>query len=219
MHHTVYEDLPRVARRARWYRRAMARFRAELMPVHGGGHYVVVPVEVADEAGLAYRARVRGTVDGAPYRSALMKYGGEFHMGVKKVVLEAAGVGVGDVVAVVIERDPDPLPTDTVPPELARAIRASKAAAAAWAKTSPAHRREHVRYVIEAVKAETRARRIAKTVDALASGAAARAAAEKRAWTPAKKAAAKRAPATKAAAKKAPASRPRTPAKPSPRRR
>ena len=39
---------------------------------------------------------------------------------------------------------------------------------AGWAGQSPAHRREHVKYVLDAKKHETRARRIAATVATLA---------------------------------------------------
>jgi uncharacterized protein YdeI (YjbR/CyaY-like superfamily) len=38
---------------------------------------------------------------------------------------------------------------------------------AAWRDLSPAHKREHVKHVIEAKHAETRARRIAKTMEVL----------------------------------------------------
>ena len=97
-------------------------------------------------------------------------------------MIAAVGVALGDRVAVEIELDPEPLPTDAVPPDLARAIRASKTAGAGWDRTSPAHRREHVEHVLEAKQPETRARRVGKTVEALE--AAARAARPAR--TPAK---------------------------------
>ena len=96
------------------------RFKATLEPVPHGGLFVVVPAKTAAAAGLKYGARVRGTVNGAPYRSSLMKYSGVFHLGVHKAT-----------------------------------------------QLSPAHKREHVKQVIEAKKPETRARRIAATVAAL----------------------------------------------------
>lgn len=147
----------------------MQRFRAKLTPIRGGGHFVVVPPEVAAAAGLRYGARVRGTVDGAPYRSSLMKYSGVFHMGVHKATIAEAGATSGDEVDVRIEIDDEPLPTDTVPPDLARALARSARLRAAWDKLPPSHRREHVKHVVEAKKPETRARRIAATVAALAA--------------------------------------------------
>ena len=149
---------------------ASQRFRATLEPVPHGGCFVIVPVEVAEAAGLQYKDRVRGTVNGAPFRSSLMKYSGVFHMGVHKATLAAADVGHGDKVIVQIERDPEPLPTDRVPDDLSRALRSNQAAAAAFAALAPSHKREHVGFVMEAKKPETRARRIKRTVAALAAG-------------------------------------------------
>lgn len=145
----------------------MKRFAGKLTPIRGGGHYVVVPAEIAEAAGLAYGARVRGKLDGAPYRSSLMKYSGIFHLGVHKATIEAAGAKSGELVKVEIELDDEPLPTDIVPPDLKKAIGKSAATRAAWDKLSPSHKREHVKHVTEAKKPETRARRIAKTIEAL----------------------------------------------------
>jgi hypothetical protein len=142
----------------------MQRFKAKLTPVPGGGHYVVVPPAVAEAAGLRYGVRVRGTVDGVAYRSSLMKYAGVFHMGVHKATIAAAGVKPGDKVKVAIEIDDEPLPADTVPRDLQRAIKGSKRASTAWAVLRPSHRREHVKHVTEAKKPETRKRRIASTI-------------------------------------------------------
>jgi len=147
----------------------MERFKAKLEPVPHGGQFVVVPAKVAADAGLKYGARVRGTVNGAAYRSSLMKYSGVFHLGIHKATLAAAGVASGARVTVTIELDDQPLPTDVVPRDLDKAIAARAGARAAWAKLSPAHKREHVKHVIEAKKPETRARRIAATIAALTS--------------------------------------------------
>ncbi len=147
----------------------MERFKARLEPVPHGGQFVVVPAKTAAAAGLKYGARVRGTVNGAPYRSSLMKYSGVFHLGIHKPTLAAAGAGSGDRVGVTIELDDQPLPTDVVPDDLARAIAARAATRAAWTKLSPAHKREQVKQVTEAKRPETRARRIAKTIEALSS--------------------------------------------------
>ena len=119
-------------------------------------------IEAVESAQI--RARVRGTVEGVAYRSSLMKYAGVFHMGVHKATIAAADVKPGDKIDVGIEIDDKPLPTDTVPRDLQRAIEASKRASAAWAVLRPSHRREHVKHVTEAKKPETRARRIATTI-------------------------------------------------------
>ena len=147
----------------------MQHFTATLTPVKGGGHFVVVPPETAEAAGLRYGVRVRGTVNGVAYRSSLMKYSGVFHMGVHKATIAAADVASGAKVDVAIEIDDQPLPTDTVPKDLAKAINGNAKAKAGWAAQSPAHKREHVKHVMEAKKPETRERRIASTLKLLAA--------------------------------------------------
>jgi hypothetical protein len=145
----------------------MQRFRATLQPVRRGGHYVCVPAPVAGAAGLEHGARVRGTVGAVAYRAALVKYSGVFHLGVHKATIAAAKAASGDEVAVTIERDDEPLPGDTVPPDMARAISQRAAVQRAWDALAPSHKREHVRHVLEAKQAATRARRIATTVATL----------------------------------------------------
>lgn len=145
----------------------MVRFQAKLEPVPHGGQYVVVPADLAEQAGLRHASRVRGTVNGAPLRSSVMKYSGIFHLGIHKATLAEAGVAEGARVAVALELDDEPLPTDVVPEDLAQAIAQHERAAAAWERLRPSHKREHVKAVIEAKKPETRARRIAKVIESL----------------------------------------------------
>src|SRR5262249_40443182 len=104
------------------YASQVNRFAAKLEPVPHGGLFVVVPAEVAAVAHLAHGARVRGTVNGIAYRSSLMKYSGVFHLGVHKSTALAANVTKGNRVKVTIEIDDEPLPTDAVPEDLARAL-------------------------------------------------------------------------------------------------
>jgi len=143
------------------------KFRAKLEPVPHGGQYVVVPAAVADAAGLKHGARVRGEVNGVGYRSSLMKYSGIFHLGVHKSTLQTAGVTPGGRVSVTIEFDDEPLPTDVVPDDLAVALKNNRSAATAWTALAPSHRREHVKALLSAKSAETRARRVTKIMAAL----------------------------------------------------
>jgi hypothetical protein len=145
------------------------RFTATLTATSGGGHYVIVPPATAEAAGLRYGVRVRGTINGAAYRSFLMSRAGALHMGVHKATIADAGVAPNAEIDVAIEIDDQPLPADTVPKDLARALAASPGAKAAWAALAPSHKREHVRHVTEAKQAATRERRIAATITALES--------------------------------------------------
>jgi hypothetical protein len=157
----------------------MKRFVARLEPVPHGGLYVVVPGDVAEAAHLKHGARVRGTVDGVDYRSSLMKYSGIFHLGVHKATAAGARVAAGDRVKVTIEVDDQPLPTDVVPDDLARALALDVKAAASWERLAPAVRRGHVKSVNEAKKQETRTRRVATIVETLHAGVP-----KRRTWKP-----------------------------------
>ncbi len=147
----------------------MARFRAELHPIKGGGFYVEPPAKLIAKEGWKYGQRLRGTVAGIEFRSSLTKYSGVFHVGVPAVIVRELDVEPGIELPVVIEIDPDP-PGERVPPDLEQAIQKSARARAGWDTLSPAHRREHVKHVIEAKKPETRERRIASTIAMLEKG-------------------------------------------------
>jgi len=54
-----------------------------------------------------------------------------------------------------------------IPPELEAELKANPEAAAAFAKLSYSHQREHINYVAEAKKPETRERRALRTVMSL----------------------------------------------------
>jgi hypothetical protein len=56
------------------------------------------------------------------------------------------------------------------PPDVAKALRASKPAAATWAACTPAMRRDFVQWIVSAKQEETRTRRIAQAVAKLAEG-------------------------------------------------
>jgi len=145
-------------------------FTAKLEPVPHGGLYVIVPSEVAADAQLAHGARVRGTVNGVAYRSALMKHNGAFHLGVHKATVTTAGVAPGTQVKVTIQLDDEPLPTDVVPDDLSKALGQEPRAAASWQKLAPAVRRGYVKNVLDAKQQQTRARRVARIVETLSKG-------------------------------------------------
>ena len=157
----------------------MQRFRATLEPVPHGGHFVIVPAKTAEAAGLKHGAGVRGTVNGVPYRSSLMKYAGVFHLGVHKATLQKARALPKETIELTLELDDAPLPTDEVPKDLQRALKKVPSALATWPKLAPSQRREYVKSVTSAKKEETRAARIEKIVAAIKGGVPAR-----KTWSP-----------------------------------
>jgi hypothetical protein len=128
-----------------------------------------VPFDVEKAFGTRGRVPVRGTVNGAPFRSSLFNMGGGHFFVVNRKMREAAGVRGGETVPVTVERDTEPRVVNP-PADFARALKANKGAGAVWDKLSYTHRREHVEHIEDAKKPETRQRRIEKSVSMLAAG-------------------------------------------------
>jgi hypothetical protein len=139
-------------------------FRAVVESARGGGHVLEVNTDVAEKLGAKHRTRVRGTLDETEYRSNLISMGGRLMLGVHKATLQAAGRDTGDAVRVTMAIDADPLPNDEVPAILARALKKSAPASAAWESMPPSHRRRYVGFITEAKRDETRARRVEDSI-------------------------------------------------------
>jgi hypothetical protein len=116
----------------------------------------------------AKRFPVVATVNGYTWRTSVARMRGEFLVGLNREVRAGARVGAGDVVELRLELDSEPRQVD-VPEALAAALAADDAARAAFEKLSYTHRKEHARSVAEAKREETRARRVAKVLEALRS--------------------------------------------------
>jgi hypothetical protein len=143
------------------------KFTATLEAGRGGGAFVVLPDKVLAALGGGSRFRVTGTLDGVSFASSTMGMGGgRVCMGVHKATRQAAGVDIGDRVKVEVQRDDRPREL-SVPDDLATALAGDASARAAFEKLSFTHRREYVEWVTGAKRDETRARRIAETLDRL----------------------------------------------------
>lgn len=144
-------------------------FSAHIERARGGGAYVTVPFDVERAYGRK-RVPVRATIDGVAYRGTLVRMGGERHvLGVLKSIRDEIGKQPGDVVEIVVEQDAEPRVVD-VPPDLAEALRQAPQARSTFESLSYSHQREYVTWIAEAKRAETRARRIAQTIEMLARG-------------------------------------------------
>lgn len=143
------------------------RFTATIEKGRGGGAFVVLPEKVLAALGGGSRFRVTGSLDDVSFESSTMGMGGgRVCLGVHKATREAAGVDIGDRVKIEIDRDDRPRKL-SVPNDLAAALAHDAVAQAAFERLSFTHRREYVEWVTGAKREETRARRIAQTVDRL----------------------------------------------------
>jgi hypothetical protein len=145
---------------------AFKHFRAILETDDGSTAFVRIPFDVRAVFGKA-RLPVRATLNGYEFQSTLTPYGEVHYLGVNQKVRAAAGVQIGDRVEVTLAADEAPRIVKP-PADLTRALKASPAARARWKQLSFTHQREYVAAIEDAKKPETRARRIAKTIEQLA---------------------------------------------------
>jgi Bacteriocin-protection, YdeI or OmpD-Associated/Domain of unknown function (DUF1905) len=129
---------------------------------------VELPFDVKERFGRA-RAPVRGTVDGAAFRTTVAVYGGRCYVGFTKELRDRAGIAIGDEVDVALELDREPRTVD-VPPELTAALEKDSEARTAFEDLSYTHRSEYARWIAEAKRDDTRERRIEKAIAMLRDG-------------------------------------------------
>ena len=128
-----------------------------------------VPDEVVAALGAGRRPAVRVSVGGHTYRSTVAAMGGRFMLPLSAENRGAAGVAAGDEVDVDIDLDTAPREVD-VPADLAAELATDEDARAFFDGLAASHRKEWVRWIEDAKKAETRGRRVAETLRALRAG-------------------------------------------------
>ena len=143
----------------------MPSFEGTLEAGPGGGALVRLPDQVVASLG-GTRVRVCGTLNGVDFRSSTMPCGGFTGLGVHKATRQAAGAAIGERVRVEVEPDLSPREVE-LPPELAQALAADPALRAAFEGLAFTHRREHAEWIGAAKRPQTRARRLAETLERL----------------------------------------------------
>jgi hypothetical protein len=142
---------------------AAKRFTVELQRVGVTATMFRVPLDLKEAFGRA-RPPVRVTIRGHTWRTTPGVYDDVGYIVVNRSVKRATGVDAGDRVRVEMELDTEPR-TVRVPADLREALAGDHSAKAAFSKLSYTHRREYVDWIQEAKRPETRARRIARTVE------------------------------------------------------
>jgi hypothetical protein len=128
-----------------------------------------VPPEVVESFGSGKRPKVSVTINGYTYRSTVAPMGGVFMIPVSAEVREGAGVVAGDEVEVELELDTAPREVE-VPADLAEALEGDAEAKQFFESLSYSNKRWHVLQIEGAKSAETRQRRIAKSIALLREG-------------------------------------------------
>jgi Bacteriocin-protection, YdeI or OmpD-Associated/Domain of unknown function (DUF1905) len=130
---------------------------------------IEVPEDVVAALGSGNRPPVAVTIGGYTYRTTVARMGGRFLIPLSAENRTGAGVAAGDQVDVDIALDSGPREV-AVPADLAAALAQDEGARATFDELSYTHRKEWVRWIEEAKKAETRATRLTKTVESLREG-------------------------------------------------
>jgi hypothetical protein len=105
------------------------------------------------------RAPVRVTINGYSFRTTIARMGGRTVVGLNREIREETGVAAGERVVVELEPDREPR-TVEVPPDLAAAL--DDDVRPFFDSLSYTHRKEYVRWIEDARRAETRERRVAE---------------------------------------------------------
>lgn len=143
----------------------------------------VVPLAAAESMGRAEqgfifdgallgkrrRTRVRGTINGHEFATGANPLGdGRYFVFINAEMRARMGVGLGDTIEVEFEEE-TARPEVAVPDDLAAAL-AEAGLSEAFAAMAWSHRKRYVEVVNEAKQPATRARRIARTIEAVAAG-------------------------------------------------
>jgi hypothetical protein len=135
-----------------------------------GGVFVVVPFSVPEVYGTKGRVPVQATFDGYPYQGSITPLGDGYHaLHVLKQIRKAVNKTIGDTVRVTLSRDV--VERKMAPPtDLAEQLAKNPTAAAYYDKLAYTHQRDFVRWLEGAKRPETRAHRLAETVELLGQG-------------------------------------------------
>jgi bifunctional DNA-binding transcriptional regulator/antitoxin component of YhaV-PrlF toxin-antitoxin module len=141
-------------------------FTAVIQAGRGGGAYAIVPFDVEKVFGSS-KLQVKATIEGETFVTSLMKMGMPEHfIGIPKALRAKLGKDVGATIKITVE--PDATPREVmVPADLEKAFKRDKVAKDVFHKLNFTHRKEYVRWITEAKKEETRARRVEKTLKML----------------------------------------------------
>ena len=145
------------------------KFRAELQRTGNTTTGFEVADEIVTGLGGGGRPKVTVVVNGYTFRSSIAKMGGSYWLGVSGERRAEGGLSGGETYDVEVELDTAKREIE-VPDDLRAALDAEPTARDFWATLSFSNQRFHVDQLTAAKTAETRARRVAKSVATLAAG-------------------------------------------------
>jgi len=133
-----------------------------------------VPEEISRALGAKGYIPVFVSVQGLIVRTTLIPAGnGQHRLFIDGKIRKKLGVDAGSLIGIVLRRDKKPREL-AVPADVTAALRKTPGAQKAFEAITPALRREFLRWVLNAKRSETRAKRIARAIPILIERANAR---------------------------------------------
>jgi Domain of unknown function (DUF1905)/Bacteriocin-protection, YdeI or OmpD-Associated len=147
-------------------------FRSKLIrpEVVGAWTFALVPKPSASQGGFRARMRVKGTIDGVPFRSSLIpRGGGAVFIVVNSELRERIGKNPGATVEIELELDTKPV---VVPlhPAFRKALLREPKLKAVFDGLAPSRRLAFVRWISDAKQESTRDRRITTALGMIRRG-------------------------------------------------
>jgi hypothetical protein len=131
---------------------------------------VVLDDEQVAAVGEGARAfPVKATINGFEWAGRVTRMKGEFLLGMSKEIRAGAGAEAGDTVTVRIALDAAPREVE-LPEALAAALAGDGDARAKYEALAFTHRKEFARWIAEAKRDDTRARRVTQALEMLHAG-------------------------------------------------
>lgn len=144
-------------------------YRGELQKTGGTTTGFQIPDELVAALGGGGRPKVVVTIGEFQFRSSIARMGGAHWLGVSADRRAAGGLDGGETYDLRIELDEAPR-TVEVPDDLAAVLAAEPDAKAFWESISFSNQRWHAEQLTSAKTAETRARRLTKSLELLRAG-------------------------------------------------
>ena len=147
-------------------------FEAVLIRPEGVGTwtYLNIPQDMSATFGSRGQVKVKGTINGYPFRStALPKGDGSHYLVVGISIRDQIGAIQGNTVKVMLELDVEEREVN-VPEDLVQALESLPLAKSVFNQLSYSHKKEYVNWILCARQAETRQRRIEKALMLLSQG-------------------------------------------------
>lgn len=130
--------------------------------------YIEPPFDVKEVFG-AKRVKVKATFDGIEYRGSLVNMGGCYMLGMTQEIRKKLGKDFGEAVEVTIEKDEEER-TVELPEDFQIMLNSNPKALETFEKLSYTKRKEYITWITDAKKAETRQKRLEKSLENLLDG-------------------------------------------------